>query len=287
MRAAAVLGPGLDESALNKFRLPGIEITLLKNLPREATFDAALIFGGDGTVHHQLPVLAKTETPLLLVPTGSGNDFAIMLGIHSRDEALALWKNFQSGSAKIRQLDLGVIKTGDGGETLFCNVMGVGLDAAANRLANAWPRWLRAHGGYPLAAIAAMLSAKPQKIKVLRSSEDGEWTAWLHEPATLVAVGNAPSYGGGMRITPRALADDGKLDVCFVRKCGTLRLLRLFPRVYQGGHLNLPEIEYLLTEHVRIETESPMDIYADGEYAGRIPAEIGLLPRALRVIASA
>src|SRR5437588_9443961 len=137
MRAAAILGPGLDESALNKFRLPGIEITLLKNLPREATFDGALIFGGDGTVHHQLPVLAKTETPLLLVPTGSGNDFAIMLGIHSRDEALALWKSFQSGSAKIRQIDLGVIKTSDGGATRFCKVMAVALAASAIPSANA------------------------------------------------------------------------------------------------------------------------------------------------------
>src|SRR5437588_11340780 len=115
MRAAAVLGPGLDESALNKFRLPGIEITLLKNLPREATFDAALIFGGDGTLHHQLRPLAQTQMPMLVVPTGSGNDFAVTLGIHSRDEALALRKIFQRGSGDIRQLVLRGRMLGDAG----------------------------------------------------------------------------------------------------------------------------------------------------------------------------
>jgi len=247
--------------------------------------------------------VAKTQTPLLVVPTGSGNDFAAMLRIRSPDEALALWRSFQNGAARVRQLDLGVINgareravaksdepkstESPGGETLFCNVVGIGLDAAANRLANAWPRWLRGHGGYTLAAVAAMFSAPAQKIKVLTRGQDGGWATWLDEPATLVAVGNAPSYGGGMRITPRALADDGKLDICFVRKCTKLRLLKLFPRVYKGSHLGLAEVEYLQTEQVRIETESPMDIYADGEFAGRTPVEISLLPRALRVIAPA
>ena len=287
MRAAAILGPGLDESALRTFRSTGVEVTLFENLPSDVSLDAALIFGGDGTVHHQLPFVVKTQTPLLVVPTGSGNDFAAMLRIHSPDEALALWRNFQNGAANIRLLDLGVIKTGNSGETLFCNVVGVGLDAAANRLANAWPRWLRGHGGYTLAAVAAMFSAPAQKIKVLTRGQDGGWATWLDEPATLVAVGNAPSYGGGMRITPRALADDGKLDICFVRKCAKFRLLKLFPRVSKGGHMGLPEIAYVQTERVLIETQSPMDIYADGEFAGRTPVEISLLPRALRVIAPA
>ena len=82
----------------------------------------------------------------------------------------------------------------------------------------------------------------------------------------------------------RALADDGKLDVCFVRKCTKLRLLQLFPRVYEGAHLGCPEVEYFQCENIRIETEAPMDIYADGEFAGQTPVEISLLPRALRVI---
>jgi len=313
MRAAAVLGPGLDESALEPFRSTRAEVFLLKSLPAHAELDALLVFGGDGTVHHQLPFVTERKIPLLVVPFGSGNDFAACLGIRGREAALELWRKFQSGTATVRELDLGVIRCRGSGngererrevasyvstpeispERYFCNIAGVGLDAAANRRANAYPRWLRAHGGYVLAALTAMCTEKPQKIAVSISGVgatgalQGEWSGWLHEPATLVAIGNTQSYGGGMRITPRAQADDGKLDICFVRECGALRLLQLFPSVFKGGHLDKAEIAYTQAELVRITTPKPMDIFADGEFAGQTPAEFSLLPRALRVITPA
>ena len=286
MRAAAVLGPGLDDSALEPFRSPGTEISLLKDLSPIAPLDALLVFGGDGTVHHQLAFAAERKIPLLVVPHGSGNDFAINIGICDREAALNLWRDFQAGKASVRELDLGVLKCAQG-ERYFCNVAGIGLDAAANRRANAYPRWLRGHGGYVLAALAAMCRERAQKIEVAIASEaQQECTIWLNEPATLVAIGNTQSYGGGMRITPRAEPDDGNLDVCFVRECTAVRLLQLFPSVFKGGHLEKPEIAYTQVQRIRITTPQPMDIYADGELAGRTPAEFSLLPRALRVIAA-
>lgn len=286
MRAAAVLGPGLDERALEPFRSPGTEIALLKNLSPDAALNALLVFGGDGTVHHQLGFLRERNLPLLVVPTGSGNDFAISLSIRTHQDALAVWKQFQNGGVKIRTIDLGVVSCQEG-RRYFCNVAGIGLDAAANRIANAWPRWLRGHGGYVLAALAAMCSEQAQNIEVsIAGGPQDEWGTWLREPATLVAIGNTQSYGGGMRITPRAQAEDGKLDICFVRDCSVPRLLRLFPSVFKGDHLSKPEIAYTQAGQVRVTTPQPMDIYADGEFAGRTPAEFSLLPKALRVIAS-
>lgn len=285
MRAAAVLGPGLDESVLGPFRSPNVEISLLNNVPAAAELDALLIFGGDGTVHHQLGFLAPRKIPFLVVPTGSGNDFAVCIGVRTQATALDLWRSLLSGAATIRELDLGVMRCQES-ERYFCNVAGIGLDAAANRMANSWPRWLRGNGGYILAALGAMCSEQAQKIEAATAGgAQGEWKHWLHEPATMVAVGNTQSYGGGMRITPRAQPDDGQLDVCFVRECGALRLLRLFPSVFNGGHLERAEIAYTQAERVRITTPQPMDIYADGEFAGRTPAEFRLLRRALRVIA--
>lgn len=297
MRAAAVLGPGLDESVLAPFRSSSAELSLLKNLPPEAELDALLVFGGDGTVHNQLGFLARRKIPFLVVPTGSGNDFAVNLGIPIRQAALELWRKFLSGKAVVRELDLGVIRCEGAGirehgsgieEKYFCNVAGVGLDAAANRMANAWPRWLRGHGGYVLAALAAMFTEKARSIEVMTASggsaDHAKWSAWLHEAATLVAIGNTRSYGGGMRITPRAQPNDGKLDICFVRECSGVRLLQLFPSVYKGGHMERAKVAYTQAEQVRINTVEPMDIYADGEFAGRTPAEFSLLPRALRVI---
>ncbi len=99
-----------------------------------------------------------------------------------------------------------------------------------------------------------------------------------------VAFGNAPSYGGGMRIAPRAEFTDGKLDLCFVRQTSKARLLRLFPTVFSGKHLGIKEVEYFQTERVQVESETPLDVYADGEFICQTPIEVTGAPRAIRVI---
>jgi diacylglycerol kinase family enzyme len=100
----------------------------------------------------------------------------------------------------------------------------------------------------------------------------------------LAAFANTPLYGGGMKIAPRAKMDDGLLDVCVVGAVGRFRLLRLFPAVYSGNHLKVPEVEYFQASRVRVETERPLDVYADGEYVYRTPVEVGVEPAALKVV---
>jgi diacylglycerol kinase (ATP) len=284
MRAAAVLGPGIKPSNLEPFRLPGVELENFSSANTQA-LDALLIFGGDGTLHHELPFLAASKTPLLIVPTGSGNDFAHGLGIRTADDALELWRRFISSAAQLRELDLGVIRAGNSPERYFCNVASLGLDAAANRVANKFPRWLRGHGGYLLAAIVAIVSDRTEKIRLLTRKDGTEWDMFADERATLVAIANGPTYGGGIRIAPNAENDDGRLDICFVRAAGLWRLLHLFRRVLRAEHGQMREVRFLHTEHLRIETAMPKEIYADGEFAGITPAEFSVLPRALRVIA--
>jgi diacylglycerol kinase (ATP) len=87
-----------------------------------------------------------------------------------------------------------------------------------------------------------------------------------------------------MRIAPKAELDDGLLEFCFVREVGKLRLLRLFPKVYRGGHIGLPEVEYFRAERVRIESEVPLAVHADGEPLGQTPVEVSVARGALRVI---
>lgn len=284
MRAAAVLGPGIKHSDLEPFRGPGVELNVF-SAEHSQVLDALLVFGGDGTLNHELPFLATSKTPLLIVPTGSGNDFARGLSIRNRGEALELWRRFISGSAQLRELDLGVIRAGNSPERYFCNVASLGLDAAANRLANKFPRWLRARGGYLLAALIAIVSAGPESTKLLTRAARGEWQMAIDEPATLVAIANGPTYGGGIRIAPAAKNDDGQLDVCFVRVAGVWRLLRLFRRALRAAHGQMQEVRFLRADRVRIETAAPQEIYADGEFADTTPAEFRVLPRALRVIA--
>ena len=100
----------------------------------------------------------------------------------------------------------------------------------------------------------------------------------------VVAFANAPTYGDGIRIAPHAKLDDGKLDICVVGAMNKLRLLRLFPSVYSGSHLSVPEVKYFQTERLRVETDKPMDVYADGEYVCRTPVEVSVERAALKVI---
>jgi diacylglycerol kinase (ATP) len=100
----------------------------------------------------------------------------------------------------------------------------------------------------------------------------------------LVAFANTPTYGGGIRIAPDAQLDDGRLEVCVVEAMGKARLLRLFPSVFSGRHLTLAEVKYFQAQRLRIETEEPAEVYADGEYVCPTPVDVRVEGGALRVI---
>jgi len=279
VRSVAIFGPASSARALRPFQSEGVAFSVGEALLTTAP-DAALIFGGDGTVHRHLAALAEWRVPLLVVPTGSGNDFAHALGIAGTAQAAAAWQRFLQNKSATRDIDLGTITAG-GKTVYFCNIGGLGLDSAANRRANAMPRWLRAHGGYIIAALAAILECHPVSMTLTLPSEDRS----ISGEAALLAFANGPSYGGGLRIAPRARLDDGALDFCFVGAAGRGRLLRLFSAVFSGQHIGLPGVQYGSASRLIIETAAPADVYADGEYICRTPIDVGVLPRALRVIA--
>ena len=99
-----------------------------------------------------------------------------------------------------------------------------------------------------------------------------------------IAIGNAHSYGGGMKVTPRATLDDGLLDICVVSKMNKLKLLCWVPTIFFGEHLRLKEVEYFQATQLRIDAERKLDLYADGDCAAQTPVEIGLIRQGLRVI---
>ena len=109
MRVAAILGLGLSTRHLQPFARCSDAVWQL-GMPANATeADAILVFGGDGTVHRHLPQLVKLRLPVLVVPHGSGNDFARALHLRSVGDALSAWRQFVSGGGSVRQVDLGVI----------------------------------------------------------------------------------------------------------------------------------------------------------------------------------
>jgi diacylglycerol kinase (ATP) len=307
MRAAAILGLGCSAKNLKPFQTdPAIEWSLeLPSSNDEA--DVVLVFGGDGTVHRHLSSLVAPGLPVLVVPVGSGNDFARGLGFRSVHDSLTAWHKFCREKNNIRAIDLGIIRPLEIAHEAralsqsapnsalaaryFCSVAGVGLDAEATRRANGLPRWLRRHGGYALSLAPALFRFAPLPMKIATPVENRaaafdatNWDIRSDQPTMLAAFANTPTYGGGMKIAPKAKLDDGLLDVCVIAGIDPFKLACLFPTVYFGRHLSVREVSYFQTPKARVETKSPLDVYADGEYVCRTPVEITVERRALRVL---
>src|SRR5438270_5134801 len=141
MRAAAILGLESSMHDLRPFKQESTECVM--GLPSDpANFDAILVFGGDGTVHRHLSALVKLGLPVLVVPAGSGNDFARALGLLRVRDSLAAWRCFCQRQGNVRGIDMGLINPLQdvGGASApheepryFCCAAGVGLDAEVSR----------------------------------------------------------------------------------------------------------------------------------------------------------
>ena len=275
MTAIALLHPDVSRDAIELFRLVAPELSIQQEIQSSPT--AALIFGGDGTIHRHLPQLFQYKIPTLVVPKGSGNDFAKALGLWNERIALAAWKHFCAHGNNVREIDLGVIRK-DGQETLFCCVAGAGLDSEANARANRMPAWLRRSLGYPIAALLSAATFQSTDVRITGDDFD------VRRRSLLVAVGNTHRYGKGIKVTPKARLDDGLLDVCLVGHIPKLKLLPILPTVFFGAHVWFKEVECFRTRTLRLETGRPLALYADGEYIAHTPVEIGIVPGALKVI---
>lgn len=300
MRAATILGLGCSPKDLRPFQSErGVEWMI--GVPASgAMADVVLVLGGDGTVHRHLGQLVRLGLPVLVVPAGSGNDFARSLGLRRVRDSLEAWRKFCGcdglvRAENVRAIDLGVIvplESAGGAPAphtprYFCCVAGVGLDAEVSQRANRLPRWLRGHGGYVLSLAPTIFSFAPLPMKVSTAEDDGTgWTTRSDQPTILAAFANTPMYGSGMKVAPRARMDDGLLDVCIVGAMDRFKLFCMFPTVYAGRHLNIREVSYFQESRVRVETEHPLDVYADGEYVCRTPVEVGVHKAALRFVAA-
>lgn len=241
--------------------------------------DTLVVVGGDGMVHLGVNAVAGTTTALAVVAAGTGNDTATALGLPLLD-ARAAADVVHAGLR--RRIDaVRVIDQADrlGRPRWYVGVMCGGFDAVVNERANTWS-WPRGRMRYHLAVARElpMFSPLPYELEL-----DGvPWTT----DAVLVAVGNGPSYGGGMKITPDALFDDGLLDVLVVGPISVPRLLAVFPRVFTGTHVTHPAATIKRARRVRLSTPGVV-AYADGERIGPLPIEVEVVPGALEVLVPA
>ncbi|ADV66920.1 diacylglycerol kinase catalytic region [Deinococcus maricopensis DSM 21211] len=236
---------------------------------------AVLVAGGDGTVHGVLPAFVGTGRALGIVPLGSGNDFAGLLGLRSGDVDAALDRVTRAA----RAVDLLEARTPLGTHHLL-NGLGMGFDAQVSALMKRAPARLSGFGRYFWAVLAGLRDLRTGQVRV---HVDGREV--YVGPSCLVAVMNGVRYGGGFRISPTSDVQDGQLNVVLGRALTRVTLLALLTKVLRGTHLHDARVVHGHGREVQVTWAQPMHAHVDGELAGEVTAlHARILPGALQLL---
>jgi len=235
---------------------------------------AVVIVGGDGTWHSAIQGLANTETPLALLPVGTGNDNARAMGIAGQSPmSLAL----RVATAEPQPITLARAQLAGGVQRWFSSVLACGFDSAVNERANT----IRRPGGTLRYLAALGIELKQYAPIAYRVRVDGvEWSG----DALFASVGNTAYYGGGMMVCPHANPTESTLAVTIVEYVSLPRFVSSFPSLYTGGHIKKPYVQALTGSSIHIEAIGT-SVFADGEPMGHTPVQIDAHPSALRVYA--
>jgi YegS/Rv2252/BmrU family lipid kinase len=241
---------------------PGHAIELARQAG-ESGYDLVVAVGGDGTVHEVInglmQVTPESRPALGIVPLGSGNDFAHILGVPAEPgEALLSAVNGQP-----HFLDVGSVRDENGRLEYFNNTIGMGFDSVVNL----YTRKITAIHGFLMYFIALIMTIfrhfDPLDLHVETDQESWELRSLM------LALGNGPREGGGFIITPDAKLDDGILNYVTIKKISRLMMLRLVPEVMRGTHGRFKQVRMGTCRRMTVTSQQPLYIHCDGEiYAG-------------------
>jgi len=226
------------------------------------------VVGGDGAINGAVHCLAGTPAALGIIPTGSGNDFAKMLGITSVDAGI---ETLTRGSRK--PIDLGRV-----GDRYFVNIIGIGFDALVAHLVR--KNRLRGQLGYFASVLSALAGYHPPRFTLATDAGSFDGRAFS------VSVGNGRFHGSLFRLTPDAIIDDGILDICIIGKVPVPKFLFNIPKAIKGTHGSIREIVMLKTKSLSVRSDTPFYAHLDGEVIDRPVKKLDLtiIPRGLTVI---
>jgi YegS/Rv2252/BmrU family lipid kinase len=235
-------------------------------------YELLVVVGGDGTVNEVVNGVVGKDVELAVVPAGTGQVIGRTYGLpEKQDEALRV-----ALSGHTRAVDLGRA-TWAGGEHYFVNVGSVGMSGAVAQRANGMSKALGGRVTFYYALVREFATWKNTEVTV--RYDGGERRGRMHD----VIVANGRWHGGGMKLAPDAVPDDGLFDVVLIGDITKLDFVTTSPKLYGGGHVHHPRVEVLRTAAVEIDSASPLPVELEGEPVGTTPARFEIVPRALRV----
>ena len=275
-----------------------------KRFAEEAASDGTQLIiacGGDGTLHEVVNGIATVpDVTLGVLPCGRGNDFAAAIGVPLKSEAAiatllsgtpirvdlgCCYSSRQSLAISDQQEDITSPENllTDSRQPIadcyFVTIATCGYDTEVSRRASKGTPLFAGTASYAYAAVETLFYYEPPSVRL-----EGDFG--IHEgPLLLAATGITNRYGGGFQIVPDARIDDGLFDVCIIRPVSSLTILRLLVTLFWGGHVGHPAVSMHQTRTLKIETDTPMLLYADGEPMCETPATIEIIKHGLGVMA--
>jgi len=231
----------------------------------DGSVDRVVICGGDGSVHHAVRDFDLERGTFAILPLGSGDDFADVCNV-PRDVRRACEIAVRGA---VREVDVALANG-----IRYLGVAGLGFDSEVNEYANS----IRLPLGsfvYVYATLRLLPRFQPHRVSI-----DGAPAS----PIMFAAVGNSRQYGGGIRIAPEAVVDDGLLDACIVRRTSRWQLLMTMPRAYSGAHVKSAFVEMRRAAAFSFDSEETLKVYGDGEYMTTTPVKFGVEAKRLRVV---
>ncbi|MGE5674861.1 MAG: diacylglycerol/lipid kinase family protein [Mycobacterium leprae] len=248
-----------------------------EELARQAAaegYDRVVALGGDGTLNEVGNGLVGTNAAMAVVPTGTGNDWVRTVGI-PRDPVVATQIAF---NGRVIHSDVGLAH----GYRYFFNIAGIGFDAEVSRRVNDYGPVLKTIGG----TLPSLLGIAGTLFHFMGARTDVRLDG---QPRTipqmlLMAVGIARYYGGGMKVLPDAMLDDGQFEVVWGEDLTRLQLIRLAAQIYDGGHVGHPKVTFARCQRVEATADTPVAFHLDGDVVGNLPVTFELIPGALKVV---
>jgi diacylglycerol kinase (ATP) len=284
-RWAALLGPLTDGLGPVDVRFTEAKGDGRRIAREEATAGRGLIvaMGGDGTISEVADgiLTAGGTSELGVIPRGTGGDFRRSLEID--DDLGRVARRIRETPARL--IDAGrvsfVADDGSQAERHFVNVVSFGFSSDVARQANSSSKRLGGRVAFLSATFRSLVSY--DNVDVVLSVDD---QPERRMSLLLAAVGNGRFFGGGMKICPEALLDDGLFDLVTVGNLGRVGVMANIHRIYSGHHLTMKEVQGTRGRRMKVapvDREAKIPLEVDGETTGHLPASFELLPGALRV----
>lgn len=230
--------------------------------------------GGDGTINEIASVILEEgrDAALGIIPSGHGSDFVRTLELPDKVAsavAIILARN-------VSYIDAGQITFDDGSRRHFVNVAGLGFDAVVAEFAID----SRLPGSTLPYLVSAVRAMRVYENMAMRIEANGDV---VEGRAASVLFANARYFAGGMKIAPMAEIADGLLDVAILGDLSSVEMLRAVPGVFKGKHVTNPKFRHFTARSLKVSTERPARVQADGELLKYTPVTIDILPGALQI----